>query len=54
MILIVKLDVDIVKVAHHTKNEVSMSTHSKVVAQTDRHSDTQTRRKHDLYRTRGR
>ena len=40
MALILKLDLDIVKMYHHTKNEVSMSTGSKVIAQTDRHTDT--------------
>ena len=35
--LILKLDLDMVKVFHHTKNEVSMSGNSKVIAQTDRH-----------------
>ena len=42
MTLILKLDLDIVKM--YTKNEVSMSTASKVIAQTDTH--THTRRKH--------
>ena len=58
MTLILKLDLDIVKIYHHTKNEVSMSTGSKVIARTDTHTDTQThtqtRRKHYLYRIRGR
>ena len=35
MTLILKPDLDIVKMYHHTKNEVSVSTGSKVVAQTD-------------------
>ena len=41
MTLILKLDLDMVKMYHHTKNEVSMSTGSKVIAQTDtqRHTD---------------
>ena len=43
--LILKLDLDIVKMYHHTKNEVSMSTGSKVIAeqthtQIDTHTDT--------------
>ena len=38
--LILKLDLDIVKMYHQTKNEVSMSTASKVVAQTDTQTDT--------------
>ena len=44
MTLILKLDLDIVKTYHHTKIEVSMSTHSKVIAQTqtDRQTDTHT------------
>ena len=37
--LILKLDLDIVKMYHHTKNEVSMSTGSKVIAWTDTHTD---------------
>ena len=36
MTLILKLDLDMVKMYHHIKNEVSMSTASKVIAQTDR------------------
>ena len=32
MTLILNLDLDIVKMYHHTKNEVSMSTASKVIA----------------------
>ena len=32
MTLILKLDLDIVKMYHHTKNEVSMLTASKVIA----------------------
>ena len=35
MTLILKIDLDIVKKYHHTKNEVSKSTGSKVIAQTD-------------------
>ena len=30
-----------IKMYHHTKNQVSMSIHWKVIAQTDRHTDTQ-------------
>ena len=33
-----------VKMYHHTKNEVSMSTGSKVIAQTDTHTQRQTDR----------
>ena len=39
MILVLKFDLDMVKMYHHTKNEVSMSRHSKVIAQTDKHTD---------------
>ena len=42
MTLVLKLDLDIVKMYHHTKNEVSMSTPSKVIAQTDTQTDTDT------------
>ena len=31
MILILKTDIDIVNMSHNTKNEVSMSRHSKVI-----------------------
>ena len=41
--LILKLDLDMIKIFHHTKYEVSMSRHSKVIAQqTDTHTDRQT------------
>ena len=36
MNLILKLDLDMVKIYPHTKNEVSTSTHSKVTVSTDR------------------
>ena len=44
MTLILKLDLDMVKMYHHTTNKVSMSTASKVIARTDtdRHTDTHT------------
>ena len=42
MTLVLKLDLDMVKMYHHTKNEVSMSRHSKVIARTDRQTDTHT------------
>ena len=42
MTLILKLDLDMVKMYLHTKNEVSMSRGSKVIAWTDRQTDTQT------------
>ena len=40
MTLILKLDLDMVKMYHHTKHEVYMSRHSKVIAQTDRQTHT--------------
>ena len=40
--LILKLYLDVVKMHHHTKNEVSMPTHSKVIARTDRQTHRQT------------
>ena len=40
--LVLKLDLDMVKMYHHTKNQVSMSRHSKVIAQTDRQTDRHT------------
>ena len=43
MTLVLKLDLDMVKMYYHTRNEDSMSRHSKVIAQrdkqTDRHTD---------------
>ena len=44
--LILKLDLGMVTMHHPTKNEVFMSTASKVIAQTDRHTqaDKQTHR----------
>ena len=42
MTLILNLDLDMVKMYLHTKNEVSMSSGSKVIAGTDRNTDTQT------------
>ena len=44
MTLILKLDLDMVKMYLHTKNEVSMSRGSKVIAWTDRQTDTKTDR----------
>ena len=41
MTLVLKLYLDIVKMYHHTKNEASMSRHSKVIAQTDTHTHRQ-------------
>ena len=44
MTLVLKLDLDMVKIICHTKNEVSMSKHSKVIAdrQTGRQTHIQT------------
>ena len=44
MTLILKLYLDMVKMYLHTKNEVSMSSGSKVIAWTDRNTDRQTDR----------
>ena len=57
MTLILKLDLNIVKMYHHTKNEVSRSTCSKSIAQIGTQKDTQTdtqrhTQKHYLYRIR--
>ena len=41
MTLVLKLDLDMVKMYHHTKNEISMSRHSKVIARTDTETDKQ-------------
>ena len=46
MTLILKLDLDMAKMYRHTKNEVSMSRGSKVIAWADRNTDRQTDR-HD-------
>ena len=40
MTLILKLDLDMVKMYYHAKNEVSMSMDSKVLAQTDTYTHT--------------
>ena len=40
--LILKLDLNMVKMYHHTKNEVSMWTASKVIAWTEIHTDRHT------------
>ena len=45
MSLVLKLDLDMVKMYNHTKNEVFMLRHSNVIAQTDRQTNTQTHRK---------
>ena len=42
MALILKLDLDMVKMYHHSKNEISMSTAPQVVAHLDRQTDTDT------------
>ena len=49
MTLILQHELDIIKMYHHTKNEVSMSTPSKVIAQTDTHTDGQTDRQMDRH-----
>ena len=52
MPLVLKLALDMVKMYHNTKIEVSMSRHSKIIALTDTHTyrktGTQTARKHYL------
>ena len=42
MTLVLELDLDMVKMSYHTKNEVSVSRHSKVIACTDTHTHTHT------------
>ena len=42
MTLILTFDLDIVKMYHYTKNEVSIVTALKVIAQTDTHTHTDT------------
>ena len=49
MTLVLKLNLDMVKM-HHTKNEVSMIRHSKVIARTDTHTDGQTDRLTEIHR----
>ena len=49
MTLILKLDLDMVKMYQHTKNEVSMLEHSKVIARMDTQTDRQTDRQIDRY-----
>ena len=49
MTWILKPDLDMVKMYHHTKNEVSMLRYSKVIAQTDTHTDTQMDRQTDRH-----
>ena len=44
MTLVLKPDLDMVKMYYHTKNEVSMSSHSKVIARMNRHTDRHTGR----------
>ena len=41
MTLVLKFFLDMVKMYRRTKNEVSMSRHSNVIAQMDRYTDTQ-------------
>ena len=47
MTLVLKFDLDMVKMYYHTKNEVSLSRHSKVIAHTDRQTDRQNTRQTD-------
>ena len=47
MTLVLKLDLDMVKMYLHTKNEVPSYSGSKVIAGTDRHTDRQTHRQTD-------
>ena len=47
MTLMLKLDLDMVKMYHHTKNEVSLSTHSKVIAPEQTDTQTLTHRHHE-------
>ena len=50
MTLILKLDLDIVKMYQHTKSEVSMLTVSKVIGKhTHTHTHTQTQTQTDMY-----
>ena len=44
ILIVTKLSIVRGKICNNTKNEVSMSTHSKVIAQTDRQTDTHTYR----------
>ena len=57
MILVLKPDLDTMKMYLHTKNEVSRSSGSKTIActdrQTDRHTHTQTDRQTDRGNMRG-
>ena len=39
MTLLLKLDLDMVKMYYHAKNEVSMSRHSKVISRMDTQTD---------------
>ena len=48
MTLILKLGLDMVKMYLHTKNEVSMSRGSKIIAWTDRNTDRQRDRQTDM------
>ena len=50
MTLILKLDLDMVKMYHHTKNEACMSRNSKVIAQTDTQTGRQTHTQTDRHR----
>ena len=41
MTLVLRLGLDVIKMYHHTKNEVSLSRYSEAIAQTDTQTDTQ-------------
>ena len=49
--LIPKPYLDVVKMFHYTKKEVSLSRHSKVIVRTDEHTQTQTDRHTDSMKT---
>ena len=51
MTLVLKLDLDIVKMYHHTKNEVALSTALKVLAETDRQTHTHRHTHTDITKT---
>ena len=53
MTLILEPDVDMVKMYHHAKNKISLSTPSKVIARTDRHTHTHTHDKNITAYARG-
>ena len=50
MTLILKLDLEMVKMYHHVRNEVFMSRHSNVIARTDRQTPRQTHRQTHIHK----